>query len=211
MAYMETAIILAGGKSSRMGFDKQYLKLRDKYVIEMIIEKLEGIFKEIIIVTNKPERYEKYGCKLAEDEVKGFGPLAGIHAGLKSSMSMHNYIVACDMPFINTDYLKYMMELIDSYVDKPDAVITRLGEWIEPFNAFYSQSLLPKIEASIKAGKRQINLLLKDSKVIYINEEKAREFSPDWDMFTNINTIKDYQTLTERLQIRQKRYHILRR
>jgi molybdopterin-guanine dinucleotide biosynthesis protein A len=82
---------------------------------------------------------------------------------------------------------------------------------IEPFNAFYSQSLLPKIEASIKAGKRQINLLLKDSKVIYINEEKAREFSPDWDMFTNINTIKDYQTLTERLQIRQKRYHILRR
>ncbi|KUO70327.1 MAG: hypothetical protein APF77_16660 [Clostridia bacterium BRH_c25] len=199
MANMDTAIILAGGKSSRMGFDKQFLKLRDKYLIEMITEKLETVFNEIIIVTSRPEEYEKYGFKLVEDEVKDFGPLAGIHIGLKNSGSMHNYIVACDMPFINLKYLDYMKELIELHECKVDGVITRLGEWIEPFNAFYSKSLIGRIEENMEKGKKQINLLLKDSDVLYISEAKAREFSPDWEMFTNVNTIKDYERLRERL------------
>ena len=199
MAYMETAIILAGGKSSRMGFDKQFLKLRDKYIIEMIAEKLQGIFNEIIIVTSRPEEYVKYGFRLAEDEVRDFGPLAGIHVGLKSSGSMYNYVVACDMPFINIEYMKYMMELIKEYDGEVDAVITRLGEWIEPFNAFYSKSLIHRIEENIQNNKRQINLLLQDTNVLYVSEAKAREFSPDWGMFTNINTFKDYESLLEQL------------
>lgn len=199
MADMDTAIILAGGKSSRMGFDKQFLKLRDRYIIEVITEKLEKAFNEIIIVTSKPWEYAKYGYKLVEDEVKGFGPLAGIHVGLKNSRSLHNYIVACDMPFININYLYFMMELINQKDGKVDGVITRLGEWIEPFNAFYSKSLLPRIEENIAKGNRQINMLLKDSNVLYVSEAKAREFSPDWEMFTNVNTIKDYRELMNRL------------
>ena len=199
MAYMDTAIILAGGKSSRMGFDKQFLKLRDKYIVEMITEKLEKVFNEIIIVTGKPEEYMKYGYKLVEDEIKDFGPLAGIHVGLKSSSSIHNYIVACDMPFINIEYLNYMRSLINEHEGKVDGVITRLGEWIEPFNAFYSKSLLKRLEENIEKGNKQINILLKDSNVLYVSEAVAREFSPDWDMFTNVNTIKDYESLMKRV------------
>jgi molybdopterin-guanine dinucleotide biosynthesis protein A len=199
MKEMETAIILAGGKSSRMGFDKQFLKLRDKYLVEMLAERLEKVFNEIIIVTGKPEEYTKHRYKLVEDEVKNFGPLAGIHVGLKNSTSMHNYIVACDMPFINLRYLEYMMGLIRQQEGKVDGVITRLGEWIEPFNAFYSKNLLGKIEENMKNGKRQINMLLKDSNVLYISEAEARKFSPDWEMFTNVNTLKDYESLISRL------------
>jgi molybdopterin-guanine dinucleotide biosynthesis protein A len=199
MTDMDTAIILAGGKSSRMGFDKQFLKLRDKYIIQVIKEKLEKVFDEIILVTNRPQEYVKCGFRLVEDEVRDFGPLAGIHAGLKNSGSIHNYIVACDMPFINLKYLEYMMELIRQHDGNVDAVITRLGEWIEPFNAFYSKSLLDRIEENIKKGKRQINLLLQDSKVLYVSEAKAREFSPGWEMFTNVNTIKDYESLLDKL------------
>lgn len=199
MAHMETAIILAGGKSSRMGFDKQFLKLRDKYVIEIIAEKLEKVFSEIIIVTGRPEEYAKYGFKLVEDEVRNFGPLAGIHVGLKNSGSIYNYVVACDMPFINLKYIRYMMQLIEESDGCVDGVITKLGDWIEPFNAFYSQNLIGRIEESMKNGKRQINLMLQDSNVLYVSEAKAREFSPDWEMFTNINTFKDYESLMKRL------------
>lgn len=199
MAYMETAIILAGGKSSRMGFDKQFLKLRDKYIVEMIAERLQGVFSEIIIVTSRPEEYQKYGFKLVEDEVKDFGPLAGIHVGLKSSCSRYNYVVACDMPFINLEYMKYMMDLIKQQDDNIDGIITKLGKWIEPFNAFYSKNLIGRIEENIQKDKRQINMLLQDSNVIYVSEEKAREFSPGWEMFTNINTIKDYESLMKHL------------
>jgi len=196
---METAIILAGGKSSRMGFDKQFLKLQDKYVIEIIAEKLKEIFSEIIIVTGRPEEYVKYGFKLVEDEVRNFGPLAGIHVGLKNSGSIYNYVVACDMPFINLKYIRYMMQLIDGSDGRVDGVITRLGDWIEPFNAFYSQNLIGRIEESMRNGKRQINLMLQDANVLYVSEAKAREFSPDWEMFTNINTFKDYESLMKRL------------
>jgi len=199
MAHMETAIILAGGKSSRMGFDKQFLKLQDKYVIEIIAEKLKEIFSEIIIVTGRPEEYVKYGFKLVEDEVRNFGPLAGIHVGLKNSGSIYNYVVACDMPFINLKYIRYMMQLIDGSDGRVDGVITRLGDWIEPFNAFYSQNLIGRIEESMRNGKRQINLMLQDANVLYVSEAKAREFSPDWEMFTNINTFKDYESLMKRL------------
>ena len=199
MAHMETAIILAGGKSSRMGFDKQFLKLQDKYVIEIIAEKLKEIFSEIIIVTGRPEEYVKYGFKLVEDEVRNFGPLAGIHVGLKNSGSIYNYVVACDMPFINLKYIRYMMQLIEESDGCVDGVITKLGDWIEPFNAFYSQNLIGRIEESMKNGKRQINLMLQDSNVLYVSEAKAREFSPDWEMFTNINTFKDYESLMKRL------------
>ena len=199
MAHMETAIILAGGKSSRMGFDKQFLKLRDKYVIEIIAERLKEVFSEIIIVTGRPEEYVKYGFKLVEDEVRNFGPLAGIHVGLKNSGSIYNYVVACDMPFINLKYIRYMMQLIEESDDRVDGVITKLGDWIEPFNAFYSQNLISRIEENMKNGKRQINLMLQDANVLYVSEAKAREFSPDWEMFTNINTFKDYESLMKRL------------
>lgn len=198
MAYIETAIILAGGKSSRMGFDKQFLKLRDKYVVEMIAEKLKRVFNEIVLVTGKPEEYLKYGFKLVEDEVRDFGPLAGIHVGLKNSGSMHNYVVACDMPFINIEYIRYMMELIHKHDGKVDSVITKLGDWIEPFNAFYSKKLIGRIEENMRNNKRQINSMLQDADVVYVSEAKAREFSPDWEMFTNINTIKDYEGLIKK-------------
>jgi molybdopterin-guanine dinucleotide biosynthesis protein A len=92
-----------------------------------------------------------------------------------------------------------MMGLIEQNEGKVDGVITRLGEWIEPFNAFYSKNLIDRIEDKIKKGNRQINSLLKESEVLYISESKAREFSPEWEMFTNVNTIKDYESLMERL------------
>jgi molybdopterin-guanine dinucleotide biosynthesis protein A len=193
MKSMDTAIILAGGKSSRMGFDKQFLKFKDKYIIELLLERLEGMFGEIIIVTNKPEEYVTYGCILTEDEVKGFGPVAGINAGLKSSSSLYNYLIACDMPFINPEYIEFMKSVINGRENDADAVITRLGDWIEPFNAFYSKSLIKKAEENITLGKRKINSLLNGSSVTYISEAKAREFSPGWEMFMNLNTFEDYE------------------
>jgi len=181
-----------------MGFDKQFLKLNGKYIIELIIERLEQVFNEIIIVTGRPEEYTKYGHKLVGDELKGFGPLAGIHVGLKSSTSLHSYVIACDMPFIDINYINYMMELIDKHEGKVEGVITRLGQWIEPFNAFYSTSLIPRIEESFAKGNKQINRMLKDADVLYISEAKAREFSPCWEMFTNVNTLKDYKDLKDK-------------
>ncbi len=103
-----TAIILAGGKSSRMGFDKQFLIINEKRVMEIVISKLRAEFKEIIIVTNKPESYKNLADKVVSDIIKGKGPLSGLHAGLKHSSSKYSYFIACDMPNINIEYIRYM-------------------------------------------------------------------------------------------------------
>ncbi len=191
MKTMDTAIILAGGRSSRMGFDKQFMKLDDRYITDLIMDRLQPLFENFIIVTNTPEAYQQYSCRIVQDEVKDFGPMGGIHAGLKQSGSRYNYLIACDMPFINLDYIRYMKGLLLESQTGADAIITRLGEWIEPFNAFYSITLANLIEDCIRQDIRQINVMLKKADVIYVEESKAREYSPNWDMFVNLNTAED--------------------
>ena len=201
MLNLDTVIILAGGKSIRMGIDKQFMTINNHSMIDHMIEKLKKHFKEIIIVTNKPEMYKNYPYKIVEDKVKDFGPLAGIHAGLLSSSSLYNYVVACDMPFINFNYVYYMLSLIKDDIKGTDLVVTRLGEWIEPFNAFYSKELIGRIENNIRLNKRRIVTLFEQAEVLYVPENKAREFSPNWEMFMNLNTRNDlelYKIMEER-------------
>lgn len=195
MTLMNTAIILAGGKSTRMGFDKQLIRIGDMSITEYIIGRLKPVFKNIIVVTNKPYFYKDKDVVIAEDICKGYGPLGGIHAGLVKSQSMYNYIVACDMPYINIHYIEYMMNRIEESNYDKYAVITRFGEWIEPFNAFYSKKLISYIEENIMENKKKISQLLDRTNVLYINEDIARSYSPDWSMFTNLNTEKDLKNL----------------
>jgi len=188
-----TAVILAGGKSTRMGFDKQLLKINERSLIESIRRKLKREFDEIIVVTNKFEYYIGSTDKIVEDKIVGKGPLSGIHAGLVEASSHYVYFVACDMPNINLDYIRFMKKEIEGL--NVMACITKFGEWIESFNAFYSKDMIQDIENHLQKDKRSVNSLIKKLNVYYIEEEKAREFSPNWDMFLNLNTreeLRDY-------------------
>ena len=187
-----TAIILAGGKSSRMGFDKQQLSIDNNRLIIHLINKLYKKFDEIIVVTNKPTYYADLPCITVEDEIANRGPLSGIHAGLKSSSSKYAYLVACDMPNIHLEYIDYMIQRIQ--VHGCDACVTMFNdEWIEPFNAFYSKSMLSDIEEYLLDGRRSVFHLLKELNSIYIDKLIARKYSPNWEMFLNLNTKEDLE------------------
>ncbi|MDD3438660.1 MAG: molybdenum cofactor guanylyltransferase [Clostridiaceae bacterium] len=195
MSLVNTAVILAGGKSTRMGFDKQLIRVKDICIVDYLVEMLSPVFKNIIVVTNKPELYKDKNIAIAEDVYKGYGPIGGIHAGLSKSQSMYNYFIACDMPNINKCYIEYMIKRLEEDSFKSDAVITKKADWIEPFNAFYSKKLIPAIEDNIKKGKVRTMELLEISNVLYIDEAIARGFSPDWSMFANLNTREDLKGL----------------
>ncbi len=197
MKNFDTAIILAGGQSSRMGFDKQFLTVDNNLIVHGIIKELSSIFNELIIVTHKPEVYRNYSYKIVEDELLGFGPLSGIHAGLKNSNSLYNYIIGCDMPFINKTYIDYMISIIKDSPEKLDGVITLYEDWIEPFNSFYIKDFANSIENYVKTGKPKIYPLLKKCNIHYVPEKEARKFSPTWQMFMNINTPEDIQNYRE--------------
>lgn len=184
-----TAIILAGGKSSRMGFDKQFLKINEKRLMNIVINKLEEEFNEIIIVTNKPEEYKNFNHKIITDKIVGEGPLSGIHAGLTESKSQYVFVIACDMPNIDIDYIRYMKGNINK--ESIEVCITRHKDGIEPLVGFYSKDIVCKIENYLMENKRAIYKFLNNLKVRYIEEDKAREYTPNWDMFLNLNNKED--------------------
>jgi len=186
-----SAVILAGGKSSRMGFDKQFLQIKNHYLLCHHGKELAKLFKQIIVVTNTPELYRDTPFVLVSDVIPNKGPLGGIHIGLKTATSCQVYFLACDMPNIRLDYIRFMQQRLRDNPAK--ACITRFGDWIEPFNAFYARDLVPEIEDYLGRGHHSLFQFLKELDTHYIAEDEARRFSPDWGMFLNLNTREDFE------------------
>lgn len=189
MKKFKTAIILAGGKSSRMGFDKQLLKINERRLMDSLIQKLSREFEEIIIVTNRPELYIGLSHIITKDILEDKGALGGIHAGLNYSSSKYAFVIACDMPNVNMDYVRFMKDRLSE--SNSFGCVTKFGNWIEPFGSFYSTDIINDIEKYLEIGRRSINVLLKSLNITYIEENAARKFSPNWDMFLNLNTKED--------------------
>lgn len=192
-----TAIILAGGKSSRMGFDKQFLEIFKKRLMKDIILNLETEFDDIVIVTNKPEEYQNFSYRLTNDIYKDIGPLGGVHAGLRIAKSKYAFVVACDMPKVNIDYIRYMMKVIDS---NKLGIATKVGEYIEPFSAFYSIDMIDSMEKLIKGNQRSITRFLRQTNIDLVDEQKVREYSPNLDIFLNLNTPEDLKNYIKYLE-----------
>lgn len=188
-----TAVILCGGKSSRMGIDKSRIKVKGKPIIKIIAEELEKVFDEIILVTNDKNRFEDLSYKSVEDLQKNCGPAGGIYTGLKNASSSYAFITACDMPFINIEFIRYLISLADSY--SPDCIIPRKGKWIEPLCAFYSRSLIEIFGKSIASNNFKLHEIVKNSNVYYVEEEVRKKYSENLDIFTNLNYLKDLDIL----------------
>ncbi|WFD10744.1 molybdenum cofactor guanylyltransferase [Tepidibacter hydrothermalis] len=187
MNKFKSAVILAGGKSSRMKFDKQFLNIKGVRLIDSLIDKLKSEFEEIIIVTNKKEFYKDYKVKIVSDEIKGKGPLSGIHVGLKEASSEYVYFIACDMPIVNLEYITYMKSIIKDV----DACVTKSQNHIEPLNSFYNKRIINKIDEYLCNDRRSLFSFINNINTMYVEEDKAREFSHNWDMFKNLNTQED--------------------
>ena len=107
-----TGIILAGGKSSRMGTDKSFLSLKGKPFVQYSIDALKPLVSEIIIVSDN-EAYNGFGLKRVNDIIKNAGPVSGIYSGLEASTTEYNLILSCDIPLINSEILEKLINAID--------------------------------------------------------------------------------------------------
>ncbi|WP_338471094.1 molybdenum cofactor guanylyltransferase [Niallia sp. XMNu-256] len=185
-----TGIILAGGKSSRMGTNKALLTIEGKTVIERIVESLEQMVDHIIIVTNHFSDYEFLQLPMVEDKQKDMGPLAGIEAGLSASNTEKNLIVACDMPFISIDLGKYLLTLLDHY----QAAVPEIDGQLHPLFAAYRKQIVPRVAQSLSEKQLRIRQLLHTIHVkIVINEElTAQGISTEHIYFFNMNHPNEY-------------------
>ena len=183
-----TGIILAGGKNSRMGTNKAFLEIDGSRLIDKIINIYREIFSEIIIVTNDPLSYIEFRyAAIVTDIYKGKGPLGGIYTGLFYSKNDYAFISACDMPFLNKDFIIYLTEQADKF----DIVVPQLSEGFQPLHAIYSHNCLSHIKKLLIADKLKIASFYKDVRLLIIPEEKIKPFNQDGRLFLNVNTPED--------------------
>jgi len=190
-----TAIILAGGKSSRIGSDKNksMLILNGKYFIDIVRSKLKCIVGDNIIIVGLPEKYPSYK-QVVPDLFFQKGPLVGIYSGLRASPSQYNLVVGCDMPFLEVKLLKYMTENINSN----DIVIPRYGDgYIEPLCAIYSKRCLETIERNLAEHIFSVRAIFPHLKVKFIEEEEIKKFDPKFYSFFNVNFKHDFRKAEE--------------
>jgi len=179
-----TGIILAGGKSRRMKKDKALLEIGKKQVIKLIVEKLKVVFNNVLIIGNSSLDYQLSGVRVAEDVVSEKGPLGGIYTGLSVSESKHNFICACDMPFLNVDLLKFMI----SETDENDIVIPVIKGFVEPLHAVYSKRCLPAINSHLEVEDLKVKNFFSEVKCKHLPEDKITKYDPHLLSFSNLNT-----------------------
>lgn len=186
-----TAIILAGGKSSRMGTNKALLTIDGKKVIERIVEDLKPIVNNMIIVTNSFEEYEFLHIPMVEDEWKGIGPLAGIHAGLSASQTQKNILVACDMPFISPRLGTILLDQLSDY----EAVVPEISGQLHPLFAVYHRDIRDKIKDAIQRDQLRIRSIFNDIHVNIITETDLKKlgFQIQESALFNMNHPEEYE------------------
>jgi molybdenum cofactor guanylyltransferase len=198
-----TAAILAGGRSSRMGYDKINLRIGGLSVLDSTIDTLRLEFPSIIVVANQAERTPAPGVTLVKDEFVGLGPLAGIHAALKQADSEYVYIMACDMPEISLDYIRHLKALLSR--QGADSIHGMTGSRPEPFQAFYARRILPVVEQQLKDGQTRLSDLISRLDCLLVAEADVRALCPDHSLFVNINTADDLESYRQRLESRSGR------
>jgi len=190
---MRTAIILIGGKGSRMDYaEKALLELSGKPIIEHIIENLKNTVDEFIIAARDEEQGSKLKLdkvKMVYDSIKNFGPIAGIYAGLKASTSEYSFITACDMPCINHKVVELLFARAEGY----DAAIPFPPE---PLHAVYKrQPTLNAAKNAIERRKGAIMYIVDRLNVNFVPKEDMREIDPRLHTFININKPEDIELI----------------
>jgi len=190
-----TAAILCGGKSRRMGFDKSEIMIDGKLLIEYIAERLEELFDEILLVTDDIRKYEHLKYTICEDIYRERGPIGGIHAALTCASSNYVFITACDMPVINTDYIRYMMDLIEK--TNAEGVAAWKNGYVETLYAFYSKDMSDRIDFLISQENCKLLQLLECSRVQLVEEEDVNNLTAGLDVFVNLNKKTDLALLNK--------------
>ena len=186
-----TGIILAGGKSSRMGENKAFIDAGGIPLFERVYRTFREIFPEIIIVANDAARFEEYEARLQNDILLNKGPLGGLYTGLFYSPSYHAFCTACDMPLLNPRLIEYMMEERDGY----DVILPKTRDGLHPLHAIYSKKCLSPMRQLLDRDDLKIVNFFHRVRVRYIDETEIRKVDPHMSSLINVNTEEEMEAV----------------
>ncbi|OZB93414.1 molybdenum cofactor guanylyltransferase [Paenibacillus sp. XY044] len=196
-----TGILLAGGRSSRMGTDKALLSVNGEAVIERVIRMMSPAASSILISANDDEKYAFLGKEVVHDRYPGQGPLSGLDAGLHAAATPWSIVTACDLPFVTKEVFHLLARKAGEALAAPEdedglqAIVPVSGGRIQPLLAAYHCSVMPSLELCLSSGQLRLTGWLDQLKVRYVSEEElVQELGPGADkVFYNMNEPADYK------------------
>lgn len=185
-----TVAIIAGGKSSRMGTDKSFVEIGGKPVIEHLIQRVTNLGQaETLLITNRPDEYAHLNLPMVGDVLPDKGSLGGIYTAIYYSQNPYTLTLACDMPFVSADLLKYMLSLRDGF----DVVVPRVDQYPQGLHAVYGKACSDPIRQRLDADRLKVMGFYEAVHVRYIDEPEYQPFDPKGLSFFNINTPEELE------------------
>jgi molybdopterin-guanine dinucleotide biosynthesis protein A len=210
---MVSGIILAGGQSRRMGQDKALLTLGGRTLIQRVVDALTPLCDDLMLVTNTPERYAHLQLRMTPDAFPNTGSLGGLYSGLVLAAHEVSIAVACDMPFLSTELLRYLVSL----ADEVEAIVPDLSESptspparttlpllqgernvkakqldLHPLHAVYRRACLAPIEAQLRANDLRMMGFFAQVRTRYVNRAEIMRYDPRLHSFFNVNTPEEW-------------------
>ncbi|MDR3590950.1 MAG: molybdenum cofactor guanylyltransferase [Negativicutes bacterium] len=182
-----TGIVLAGGRSVRMGCDKASLPWGDSDLLHTVLGALAPVCARLIVVSNLPRVITLPAVDVVADSYPGCGPLGGIQAGLAASGTDYNFVAACDMPYIDSRAVDYMAAAVNGF----DAAVPFIDGYFNPLHAIYHRRCLAAIEEMLKQGHLRITDLYPKVRLRLVSAEELGQFRPDCAMLRNLNSPAD--------------------
>ena len=187
-------IILAGGRSRRMGSDKAVLDFCGTRMIDRVTHTLGTVAEPVVVVARATDDVGELPATVVEDERPYEGPLCALVAGLRATGTERNIVVACDMPFLNASLLLRLGELLDANID---AVVPIASGLPQPLHAGYGDCAIEPLLAAIAAGERSLKGSLERLRVRWVPEIEWKSLDPDGRSFLNVNTPEELRAAAE--------------
>ena len=194
------AIILAGGKSIRMGENKAFIEVDGVPIISRIYSLFKELFEEVIIVTNQKDLFKNLDSKIYTDLLPDKGALGGLYTGIFFSSFQYSFCVACDMPFIKKALVQY---LIKNTKDE-DVIVPRTSDGLQPLHAIYSKNCLEPIRKIIERGKYKIIDFYRLVRVRIVEENDFLLLDPFRESFINVNTPEELLYIREGKELQRE-------
>ncbi len=187
-----TGILLAGGKSRRMGEDKRFLQVGERTLFDRSLSVLRLLFRDVLIVIAQDSQPLETEVPVLRDLVPDCGSLGGLYTGLKQATTPFVFVVACDMPFLDPRTIGYFTDRRS----EADIVIAKLAGQVHPMHAVYGQPCLPVLEAMTAAHELKIQRILADPslRIRLITESELGGIDPEGRSFMNVNTLTDLES-----------------
>lgn len=198
-----SAIVVAGGKSTRLGRDKRHLRLSSpRTLLEETVARVATLTEDVVVVVStEPAEFARLPARVVRDPRPGAGPLNALLAGLSVVQHDRAVVVACDLPFLSQSLLRGLLEHSPEY----ELIVPRRADGtLEMLHAIYRKTCLAAIRRRLDAGLLRLAELVEDVTVSFLDEAALTPFDPDLRSFTNVNTPEDLRLVEALLAARSK-------